>query len=167
MRLIIRVSAVVAVLLASVTMAPAIAFAVPVLSGAYVFSASSNCQAILSVTKDANGKVTGVSIAQGGALNGIAGTIKFTPTTGMASLSGTVVDGNLLLMQGVSGNMTLEQEALLEDWAYSNTGTTVTLNGTVYRVAYGKVVNTIAQDFTLVGREEANRCVFAGTFRHK
>ena len=167
MRLIIRVSAVVAVLLGSVTMAPAIAFAVPELSGAYIFVASSNCQAILSVTKDSNGKVTGVDIGQGGQLNGVSGTLTFTPGTGMAALSGISVDGNFLVMQGVNSNMTLVQTAMAENWAYSNLGTTVTLNGTVYRVKYGKLVNNVAQAFTLVGREEANRCVFLGTFTHK
>jgi hypothetical protein len=111
--------------------------------------------------------VTEVNIAQGGALNGLSGTLSFPPGTGTAALSGTRVDGNLLVMQGVNSNMTLEQEAMVENWAYSNTGTTVTLNGTVYRVKYGKLVNNVAQDFTLVGREEAGRCVFFGTFRHK
>ena len=164
MRLVIRVSIVAALLL---TIAPAVALAVPELSGQYIFSASSNCQAILSVTKDLDGKVTGVNITNGGALNGIAGTVTFTPATGRAVLSGTSVDGHLLLMQGQNSNFVLDQQALSEDWAYSNTATTVTLNGIVYRAKYGKITNNIAQSVVVVGREEANRCVFHGIFTHR
>jgi hypothetical protein len=46
-----------------------------------------------------------------------------------------------------------------------NTSGTVTLNGVVYRAAYGKLVSDIAQQFSLVGREEGSRCVFFGTFK--
>jgi hypothetical protein len=100
---IVRVSAVVAVLLGSVAV-PSVALAIPVLSGAYIFSASSNCQAILSVTKNVDGQVT---IVNGGAVNGIAGTATVTPDaatpqTGQAALTVSSVDGNALLMQGVN-----------------------------------------------------------------
>ena len=167
MRLIIRISAVATLLLASATLAPSPALAAPVISGAYIFSASSNCQAILSVTKNVNGQVTGVNITNGGALNGIAGTNTFTPATGRAVLSATNVDGNLLLMQGVNAGATLTQRSFSEDWAYSNTSTALTLNGITYRSAYGKSSGGIVQQFTVVGREENNRCVFLGTFIHK
>ncbi|HUF91754.1 MAG TPA: hypothetical protein VMR23_05210, partial [Candidatus Limnocylindria bacterium] len=102
MRRVLRVSAVVAVLLGSVAVAPSVASAIPVLSGTYVFSASSNCQAILSVTKNIGGQVTDVSITRGGAVNGIAGRVTFTPGTGEAALTASSVDGSALLMQGVN-----------------------------------------------------------------
>lgn len=168
MRLIIRIFAVAALLLGSATLAPSTALAAPpVISGAYIFSASSNCQAILSITKDPDDRVTDVNITEGGALNGIAGTITFTPATGRAVLSATNVDGELLLMQGLTSNAKLTQGTSSNDWAYSNTSTTFTLNGITYRGAYGKRSGGIVQQFTVVGREESNRCVFLGTFIHK
>jgi hypothetical protein len=171
MRCILRVSAVVAVLLGSMALAPSVALAIPVLSGTYVFSASSNCQATLSVTKDVDGKVTGVNIDSGGAVNGIAGTATFTPDVGtpqagQAALKISNVDGPALIMQGVD-TQALKLTNSTENWAYSNTGTAVTLNGVVYRAAYGKLASNVAQHFTVVGREEGNRCVFYGTFTRK
>ena len=168
---IIRVSAVVAVLLGSVAL-PSVALAIPVLSGAYIFSASSNCQAILSVTKNPQGQVTSVNIHNGGAVNGIAATATFTPDmvtpqTGQAALTVSSVDGNALLMQGINHTDVLRLTNSTENWAYANTGNTVTLNGVLYRAAYGKLTSNVAQHFTLVGREEANRCVFFGTFTEK
>lgn len=167
MRLIIRIFAVAALLLGSATLAPSTALAAPVISGAYIFSASSNCQAILSVTKDVDGNVIDVNINTGGALNGIAGTIRFTPDTGMAALYATSVDGELLLMQGLTSSARLTQGTSSENWAYSNTSTTLTLDGTTYRAAYGKGSGGIVHQFTVVGREESNRCVFLGTFIRK
>ncbi|MEX2146334.1 MAG: hypothetical protein WED01_04895, partial [Candidatus Rokuibacteriota bacterium] len=91
----------------------------------------------------------------------------FTPDTGMAALSATSVDGEFLLMQGLTSSAKLTQGTSSENWAYSNTSTTLTLNGITYRTAYGKRSGGIVQQFTAVGREENNRCVFLGTFIHK
>jgi hypothetical protein len=113
-----------------------------------------------------------VNIVNGGAVNGLAGTATFapdagTPQTGQAALTVSSVDGNALLMQGVNHTSVLRLTNSTENWAYSNTGTTVTFNGVVYRAAYGKLASNVAQQFTLVGRQEANRCVFYGTFTKK
>jgi hypothetical protein len=167
MRRFIRVSAVVAVLLGSVAMAPSVALAIPVISGAYILSASSNCQAILNVTKNVEGQVISINISSGGAVNGIAGTITFTPETGEAAVSAISVDGSSLLMQGVTHTQVLRQSTTAETWPYSNTGTSFTLNGVVYRVVYGKLISNVPQQFNVVGREEASRCVFYGTFTKK
>ena len=167
MRRFIRLSTVIAILLGSAAMAPSVALAVPVISGTYILSASSNCQAIISVLRTPEGQVSGVSIVNGGAVNGIAGTITFTPETGQAAVAAISVDGSSLLMQGVNHTQVLRQSTTAETWPYSNTGTTFTLNGVVYRVVYGKLSSNVPQQFNVVGREEANRCVFYGTFTKK
>jgi hypothetical protein len=165
MRLLVRASAVAAVL-GSATLAPSTATAAPVLSGAYILSASSNCQAMLTTVTNAEGQVIAVTVNPAGNLNGIAGTVTFTPETGRALVSAISVDGSLLLKQG-SNTETLKQTAVNEDWAYSNTDFALTLNGIVYRAVYGKRANGIVQQFNVVGREEGNRCVFTGAFSRR
>jgi hypothetical protein len=150
--------------LGSATLAPGAQAATPEISGTYIFSGSSNCQAVVSVMKNAEGQVIGIHLANEGALNAIVGTATFTPATGHVRLSGTNFDGALVILQGTTDPRRIRSLPLDEDWAYSNTDTTVTINGVVYRVAYGKRSANVVQQFTVAGREENNRCAFGATF---
>jgi hypothetical protein len=151
--------------IAGAALAPAAEAAPPVISGTYIVSGSSNCQAVVSVTKNAEGQVIDVNISPTGALNAFVVTATFRPETGRVLLSGTGFDGPLAVRQGDTRR--IKSLPIDEDWAYSNTETTVTLRGIVYQAAYGKRVSNVVQQFTLAGREENNRCAFGATLIRK
>lgn len=169
MRIITGLLAGAALLVGSATFARVALAEPPVISGGYIFSASSNCQAIITVYKNEEGQVTAFSV-HNGSLNGISGTATFTPSTGRVVISGTSVDGPLVIVRSSDNSgqdRPLEQIDISLDWPYSNTETTITINGIIYRAAFGKKAGKIVQQFNVVGREEGGGCVFVGTFTHK
>jgi len=167
-----RIAGVVAgvvVWLGSAILAPGALAGTPVISGTYILSGSSNCQAVVSLTRNAEGQVVGVQFSNQGALNAVVGTATFTPTTGNLTTGrvrvlGTSFDGPLAVPSGPNERRSIIKSLPVnEDWAYSNTETTVTLRGIVYQVAYGRQSAGVVQQLTLAGREEGNRCAFGAT----
>lgn len=88
----------------------------PVLSGAYAISGIFNCT------------------TSGGTASQITAEITFDPQAQTASIKGYRADGNPMTLTKFSHSA----------GAYSNTSTTLTLNGTVYQANYGALKNGIA-----------------------
>lgn len=125
--------------------APAFA-AVPAISGKYALGASGTCQAIQS------GSVVGLIES----LNELA---NFDSTTGMVKFTGTGIFGDLVVWtNGTSG---YETKTINQTQTYSNTATTVTVNGITYNIVYGPVKNGIAQSAIYNGFD-ANGCPVTG-----
>lgn len=99
---------------------PAMA-AVPTLSGAYVYTSIESCYN------------NSWSVAH------TTGTATFTPSTGTATISGYHAGGTPPTLTPVSGTI-----------SYSNTATTITLNGTTYEVSYGKATKGVATHLAFI-----------------
>ncbi len=98
--------------------------AIPALSGSYTYTWIESCF-------DTNGMLAGVSHT--------TGTLSFDPGSGMATLNGFTAQGEPPVLAPISGTA-----------AYSNTKTTVTINGQSYDVFYGKVSKGVATSFTYI-----------------
>ena len=98
--------------------------AVPKISGSYTYQWIESCF-------NSDGGIAGVSHT--------AAVVNFDSTSGMATLNGFHAHGSPPVLDPISGTA-----------AYSNTKTTLTLNGTVYEVFYGKVTKGIATSLTYI-----------------
>ncbi len=99
---------------------------VPVLSGAYVYTSVESCT------------------SQGGtSVTHITGIATLDPDAGTATLNGFHADGQSSSLEAISQNAT-----------YSNTKTTLTLNGQVYQVFYGTLKKKVATYLSYIGTEE-------------
>jgi len=98
--------------------------AVPAVSGTYTYTWIESCF-------NTNGTLAGVSHT--------TGTVAFNTTTAMASLSGFTAQGEPPVLAPISGTA-----------AYSNTKTTITVDGQAYDVFYGKVAKGVATSLTYI-----------------
>lgn len=129
--------------------APAFA-AAPVISGNYVFTFTEICQA-------------NIPSSSPGTIQSTIAIANFNPTAGTVSVSGSEVDGDLVVLGGNGG---LTSTTLSQSFPYSNTGTTFTLNGTTLNAVYGKAKKTIAQNF-IVGGVVNSTCSVTGSATRK
>ena len=125
MRVLATTAAVVAMLGSSALAdAPAPKKGIPVLSGTYTYTWIESCF-------NTNGTLAGVSHT--------TGTLAFDKASGMATLSGFTAQGEPPVLTTISGSA-----------AYSNTKTTVTINGQTYDVFYGALDKGVATSATYI-----------------
>ena len=98
--------------------------AVPKVSGAYTYTWIESCF-------NTNGSLAGISHT--------TGVVTFNTGTGMATLNGFTAQGSPPVLAPISGTA-----------AYSNTKTTITIDGQSYDVFYGKVAKGIATSLTYI-----------------
>src|SRR5215469_10004141 len=119
----------------------------PVLSGKYLGRITIICQPSLSITYS-NGTVTSIGIASAGSTTDGAITANFDPSTQSVSLKGFDNAGSTLLATdnlGHSYGAGFTAQSQNVNYPYSNTGTTVTINGTVFKTVYGPLKSGVAQ----------------------
>jgi hypothetical protein len=97
---------------------------VPAVSGSYTYTWIESCF-------NTNGSLAGVSHT--------TGIVTFDSESGMASLSGFTAQGSPPVLTTISGTA-----------AYSNTKTTITIDGQSYDVFYGKVTKGVATTLTYI-----------------
>lgn len=119
---------------------------VPALSGKYALGGSGTCQALESGSSP-------------GAIESVIETAKFDPATGMVKQTATSITGDLLAWTGTTGYHTKRNSKTV---TYSNTATTLTLNGITYNIVYGTVTNGIAQ-FAAFNGFDKNGCAITAT----
>ncbi len=115
----------------------------PKLSGTYIVNYNEVCQASLV---DGQGD-TGESHSE-------ALTVTFDDSTMTATLSGIDIQGALVDMNGTPSGYT--QVPLSGSGPYSNTKTTVTIDGTKFNIFYGPVKHGIAQSAAFNGITSGN-----------
>jgi len=98
--------------------------AVPAVSGTYTYTWIESCF-------NTNGTLAGVSHT--------TGTLAADSGSGMATLNGFTAQGSPPVLTTISGTA-----------AYSNTKTTITINGQTYDVFYGKVTKGVATSLTYI-----------------
>jgi hypothetical protein len=96
----------------------------PTVSGSYTYTWIESCF-------NTDGTLAGVSHT--------TGTLAFDTASGMATLSGFTAQGSPPVLTTISGTA-----------AYSNTKTTITINGQTYDVFYGKAAKGIATSLTYI-----------------
>ncbi|HEY5046580.1 MAG TPA: hypothetical protein VII49_00985 [Rhizomicrobium sp.] len=114
---------------------PTWAATVPTISGKYISTFNAICQAV-----DSN---------QDGLIDNGAEVTNFDSSTAMLHTTGYGIDGSLVVWPG--GTAGLTQFKLSQTAPYSNTATTLTIDGIVYNVVYGTVKNGIAQSLAISG----------------
>jgi hypothetical protein len=117
--------------------------AVPKLSGTYIVNYNEVCQASL-VNGNNN---TGESHSE-------ALTVTFDDSTKTATLSGIDIQGALVDMNGTPSGYT--QAPLSGSGPYSNTKTTVTIDGTTFNIFYGPLKKGVAQSAAFNGITTGN-----------
>jgi hypothetical protein len=139
----------------------AMAATTPTIKGTYVYDANTYCQPTIQVEygKDSNGTtfVNALKLTVPEDSADAVGLAIFDPSTATLSYSATKDHGSNVLVQtssGVQGSV-ISQEPEKGSGPYSNTATTVNLNGTAYTATYGKVIKGIAQYFALVGLDSS------------
>src|SRR5690348_12667785 len=103
---------------------------VPIISGKYAVSVSATCQAIQ----------TG---SNGGVIESLNEIANFDSANGTVKITGTGIFGYLVVWSG--GTSGYQTQTINQDQSYSNTATTITVNGITYNIAYGHVKKGIAQ----------------------
>jgi hypothetical protein len=98
--------------------------AAPTVSGGYTYTWIESCF-------NTNGTLAGISHT--------TGTLTFDTASGMATLSGFTTQGEPPVLMPISGTA-----------AYSNTATTITINGQTYDVFYGKLAKKVATSLTYI-----------------
>lgn len=125
--------------------------AVPKISGKYIVADSGTCQAIQ------DGSNPGLILS-------LIETANFDPATGMVKLTGVGVGGDLVVWSG--GTAGYQTQTLSKTHSYSNTATTLTVNGNTLNIIYGAVKNGIAQSAVING-VDGNGCVSTVTAIHE
>jgi len=127
----------------------------PTLSGSYIVAYTQICQGYLGGSS--NGSVETMSV-----------TATFTPSTKKVKLVGKSTSGDLLVPKGFVGDV-LFTNAVSTTYSYSNTATTLTINGTVYDIVYGPSSQQITQSFVFSGPDlpHGGSCAVSATATHQ
>jgi len=139
--------------------APAVA-AAPAISGKYIVTERRMCQAVATFnfdnTVNTGDFVNGVNL-NGGIFKNSLVLANFSPAKGKVTVDGIDEGGDAMLFaftgaqNGQQGNV-MAESANSGKVDYSNTDTTVTINGEIYHVLYGQVdKNNIAHYFAMEG----------------
>jgi hypothetical protein len=130
------------------------------ISGKYAIILQTACQAIVS----------GAAILKPGSVSSSVGLADFTPDAknhykGIVDIDETVVGGPPIAANAGS----IRENPLHSTVAYSNTATTLTINGTRYNAIYTKVQNGTAErvffNGTAAEGKFPNTCAVSGTLR--
>ncbi len=136
--------------------------AAPILSGSYIFTLTSICQASLS---QSNGTL---NMTQAGLSNLSAGVITFTPDQtgyrGTLNVNGMGESGTPILLYGSAGSsgVAMSQSQLKNTLSYANTETSLNYGPTTASVYYANVEEGIANSLTWTGLDR-NNCGFVGS----
>jgi len=136
------------------------ALATPVISGKYIVTERRMCQAVATFSFDntvnTGDFVNGVNL-NGGIFKNSLVLANFSPAKGKVTVDGLDEGGDAMLFaftgaqNGQQGNV-MAESANSGKVDYSNTDTTVTINGETYHVLYGQVdKNNIAHYFAMEG----------------
>ena len=169
----------------------AIASGPPKLSGIYAFSLNEYCQVTVGTDTFNNIVVrTGAADADGdfsdgttslasifdrtvddGKISITTAKATFNPTSGTAVLSGLSDKGSVLLVQGLSDpseNLAEIPFGGANPVNYSNTASTLTINGLTFNVSYGNIVSGVAKYVTFSGLDSQKPgCAEQGTAVHQ
>ena len=127
--------------------------AAPQLSGAYLMTVSTLCQASLSGLTSDPGEITQtVAVAN------------FSPSHGTVAMIGFSDDGDLSSV-GAAGKP-ITQSPLNQTVGFSNSATTLTINGKSLKVFYGDVARGVAQTAVAIGVVEPG-CTESITLIHR
>jgi len=132
---------------------PAGATTVPVISGKYFTSAVSVCQPSIQVSY-AGGVVSAITVPSPGSMLNTAGIADFDAATGKVSIRGVANTGSALLLSDNMGHnfgTPLAGGPVKVKYGWSNTETTVTIDGTVFQAVYGKLKSGTVESFMLEG----------------
>lgn len=124
---------------------------VPALSGNYALAVTGICQGVQSGSNP-------------GFLGSLIETDNFDPSTGMVQITGSGISGGLVVWTG--GTAGYQTQTISKTHSYSNTATTLTINGIAYNIIYGHVKNGVAQS-AVVNGIDGNGCVDTATFTHE
>lgn len=140
--------------------APALA-KTPVISGTYVYSARTFCQPTIALVyaQDHYGQtfVTGMTLTSPESSQFDVGQAKFDPSTATVTYGEVKDSGDNVLLHVKSGTQgaKIAQKRTKGSAGYSNTGSTVTLNGATYNAAFGSMTNGAPTYFALIGLDSA------------
>jgi hypothetical protein len=122
--------------------------ATPALSGSYAFAMTSICQADLAATAS-GGAITSLVFTNIGNLTQRVGVADFNTPAQTMIFSGTKYNAPLVQMNPNSFELSQAPDAAT--FPYSNTATTLTINGVLYSVVYASVSGGIAHYFAFAG----------------
>lgn len=148
----------VAVAIAAFVLSGVSAMATPILSGAYTLTARDFCQQRLIADFNGSGMVDALNFSNGDVPSGqVLLTVKFTPSKSKAMFAGFLDEGTSLLLQA-TGSQNSNQGTLLNEQTqsgsagYSNTDTTLTINGQTFNAIYGQIdKNGVAHTVAYMG----------------
>jgi hypothetical protein len=149
------------IVLAGALCATPLAAATPVISGNYVYVTRTLCQPTLTLqyAKDHNNQtfVNGVNLTTPESSGQNVGQASFDKSTATVTYSGTDDSGDNVLLQTSGGlqGAVISEKPQSGSTGYSNTATTVTLNGATFNATYGKSTKGVADAFSLVGLDSA------------
>ncbi|MGD0190403.1 MAG: hypothetical protein ABSD74_06650 [Rhizomicrobium sp.] len=147
-------------LAAAACAAPAIA-ATPIISGNYIFVSRTFCQPTLTLNyaNDQNGQtfVNGVNLTAPEDTAHEVGQASFDSSNQTVTFNSFKDHGSNVLLQtsgGLQGSV-IAEKTNSGSVGYSNTATTVTLNGATFNATYGKQAKGVSAGFALVGLDAA------------
>jgi len=131
--------------------------AAPTISGNYVYATRTFCQPTIVVdyANDQNGQtfVQGLNLNSPGGTKHEVGSGTFDPSTQTVTYKGVQDSGDTVLLQlsgGLQGQVFTEKNNS-GSASYSNTNSTLTINGVTYSATYGKTTKGVASYFAAVG----------------
>jgi hypothetical protein len=133
----------------------------PTLSGAYTAIYNQYCQPDIRVVYDEGATALAAvdaAMSYYGNLRNVATKIDFDPGTMTAQLSGAGSEGSIIAMTDKNNNYTwgraIRNAAYRKSEPYSNTSSTLTLNGVPLQAVYGTQVNGVAQSVAAMGLDK-------------
>ncbi|HTT84255.1 MAG TPA: hypothetical protein VMF67_12290 [Rhizomicrobium sp.] len=111
----------------------------PKISGKYNFSMSEFCQPVIDPWPN------GSSVLYDGYRSATTAVADFDSSSAKVSATGETLSGNVIVSNSAAGTMTASPYTL--SGSYSNTATTLTLDGAVYQVDYKYVLKGLARSF--------------------
>ncbi len=147
----------------------------PLISGTYIVSLTSLCQLTFDTKKDtetpspspqANGDIALLETIVNGNLEQSVGTATFDSGAGTMSFDGRAIHGDIWIYTNLPGGVVMEDiPDTITNAPYSNTATTLTINGQVYHAVYAGISGGIVQTAmfnTLLSSGPNNHCSIRG-----
>jgi hypothetical protein len=127
--------------------------ATPLISGTYVLTFNTFCQATASVTTDPKTHyVRSINSIDNGKIEQTITTAVFTLATHKLRLTGTQDHGDLWFLTNNTGGNKMAQLPFSETTTYSNTATTVTITGVgTFQAIYSQIKNNVVGHADFIG----------------
>jgi hypothetical protein len=146
------------------------AIAAPVISGDYVSTFRVYCQPTLNLSHDPQGGTNSVTLAPSALTTYSVSLEHYNPQTGTLTSQGfSEKETSMLLhdsMTGLSGGPPSEVTDSLQ-FPYSNTDTTVTINGISYHAIYGRVNESGIVEYFVLLNIDQNGCMRQAEKMHR